>query len=234
MPLLQTTTANSKPSEMTVRTDSGHRERAKNATRPHPFQKAGGSRATSCSLSCLQQLSGCCSCSLSLCICPQHSLLISLTDEATGESDKRPGSGSSKLPSCQKGGRKAPCKSASRDVVSENHAQRAGESPSSHPTASTAILLDCLNTWGSGGSADKPPQKCYTWGYRHCRQDDLPGARARLGPAPAHPSRAGSLNFCSCCGSQKGGRIWLKGRLALQPMHTPVWSTANTFSSKAK
>lgn len=92
-------------------------------------------------------------------------------------------------------------------MVSENHAQRAGESPSSHPTASTAILLDCLNTWGSGGSADKPPRKCYTWGYRYCRQDDLPGARARLSPAPAHPSRAGSLNFCSCCGSQKGGRI---------------------------
>lgn len=84
---------------------------------------------------------------------------------------------------------------------------------------------------GSGGSA---ASKCYTWGYRYCRQDDLPGARARLGPAPAHPSRAGSLNFCSCCGSQKGGRIWLKGRLALQPMHMPVWSTVNTFSSKTK
>lgn len=151
--LPQMTTANSKPSEMTVRDDLGHGERAKNATGAHPFQKAAGSRATSHSLGCLQQFSSCCSCSLSPCICPQHSLLISLTDKAMGKSDKRPGSGSSELLSCQKGGGKAPCKSASRDVVSEkpHHAQRAGESPSSHPPASTAILLGCLNTWGLEG-----------------------------------------------------------------------------------
>lgn len=100
MSLPQMTTANNKPSEMTVRDDLGHGRRAKNPRRAHPLQKAAGSRATSHSLDCIQQLSSCCSCSLSLCICPQHSLLISLTDEAMGKSDERPGSGSSKLPSC--------------------------------------------------------------------------------------------------------------------------------------
>ena len=71
MLLLQTTTANSKPpAETTVKAELGHGEREHETEGKHTHSKRQQVTATLSSLCCLQHLGSCCSCSLSLCVCP--------------------------------------------------------------------------------------------------------------------------------------------------------------------
>lgn len=77
------------------------------------------------------------------------------------------------------------------------------------PWSQHSHTLGCLNTWGCGGSADKAPWKCCTWGYLYCRQADLPEPEPGLAqPLPTQAGQDPELLFLLW--QPERGRIWLK------------------------